>query len=127
MLAQHEALPHAVAAIEISLARIADVQSGPAAHPEGAMLQDMETLPNSEIHWKMITPDERALLRDVALRLAGADWGYTTEFNADGHPLSDYDASAVIMAAEESAAATDEPASRALQEIYAAWPSLLAD
>lgn len=123
--AQHMVVPHAVAEIEISLARIAYIEFFGGNRPDIEMLGEMEALQDHNLHWDAIPGDQRSLLRNVAKRLTAAHQQYGKGFNAAGRPMADFDTQEIIGNAMSAAFQDDDEAAwRALREIYDAWPSL---
>lgn len=88
IVSRHTALPRSVAAIELSLARIACVESFGGNRPDLYMLGDMQTLPKSSLRWDVIPAGQRELLRNVAKRLATAHEHYSAKFNAARRPMA---------------------------------------
>jgi hypothetical protein len=109
---------HAVAQIDIALAKRSWAESCGASNPQ--ILFAIETYPSDEAHLRSLSPAQRDLLREVAWRLAGADSGYTEMFFADNHPQVEWDDGAIVKAAAGSTNPSGQgPAARALQEIEA--------
>lgn len=113
-------VPHAVAQLEITLAKISLADAGLANDPEAGLLDAMSYPAPDSIDWTKVPPDQVALFRDVAMRLSAADSAYNQLFFAREIPMSEYDHGAIIEAAALSAAHDDPAAQAALEEI-ARW------
>jgi len=76
------ALAHKVAEIEIGVAKVSFEQAdaGGGNHPASQMIDAMAVVPAEIANWRVLPPDQLALLRDVASRIAAAKDGYWRAF-----------------------------------------------
>jgi hypothetical protein len=110
-----------VAQIELALGRKDWADSCGASNPD--ILAGMETLRG--INLRSLPRDQRALLRDVAGRLAGADAGYSAVFQASHRPMADYSDRSIVQAAAQSVTPPRTgPAYAVLEHIDHALPSI---